>query len=303
MTGRFEARNPAFDVTPAALIAAIVTERGVHRRAASQIWHTAATEAYGSPRIAWLGGSLLDLLLPQRCARVRAAPADARSARPAATALQRIQRAALRALRRADGLARRALPRVRGQAARVRVRARRRRLRRRRAPLVARWKERGLRVLGGRGGRARRRDAPAAAGRRRSSFVPPDGERMLRRGHHPARAARARARARAGSCRSGRRSGAGAGHRSAARAHAAGAAPKRRRRLPGARRRRCRVALRRRRRLHDRRDRRRPPPRRCARAGARDVDVVTFARTVRAQASDERKLTSLDRREARCDFR
>jgi methylthioribose-1-phosphate isomerase len=28
---RFEARNPAFDVTPAALIAAIVTEEGVHR--------------------------------------------------------------------------------------------------------------------------------------------------------------------------------------------------------------------------------------------------------------------------------
>jgi methylthioribose-1-phosphate isomerase len=31
VTGRFPARNPAFDVTPAALIAAIVTERGVHR--------------------------------------------------------------------------------------------------------------------------------------------------------------------------------------------------------------------------------------------------------------------------------
>jgi len=28
---RFPARNPAFDVTPAKLIAAIVTERGVHR--------------------------------------------------------------------------------------------------------------------------------------------------------------------------------------------------------------------------------------------------------------------------------
>ena len=27
---RFDARNPAFDVTPAALIAAIVTEEGVH---------------------------------------------------------------------------------------------------------------------------------------------------------------------------------------------------------------------------------------------------------------------------------
>jgi methylthioribose-1-phosphate isomerase len=31
ITGRFPARNPAFDVTPAELIAAIVTEHGVHR--------------------------------------------------------------------------------------------------------------------------------------------------------------------------------------------------------------------------------------------------------------------------------
>jgi len=31
VTGRFAARNPAFDVTPAVLITAIVTERGVHR--------------------------------------------------------------------------------------------------------------------------------------------------------------------------------------------------------------------------------------------------------------------------------
>jgi methylthioribose-1-phosphate isomerase len=31
LTGRFPARNPAFDVTPAALIAAIVTENGIHR--------------------------------------------------------------------------------------------------------------------------------------------------------------------------------------------------------------------------------------------------------------------------------
>jgi methylthioribose-1-phosphate isomerase len=31
LTARFEARNPAFDVTPAELIAAIVTEAGVHR--------------------------------------------------------------------------------------------------------------------------------------------------------------------------------------------------------------------------------------------------------------------------------
>jgi methylthioribose-1-phosphate isomerase len=31
VTPRFAARNPAFDVTPASLVAAIVTERGVHR--------------------------------------------------------------------------------------------------------------------------------------------------------------------------------------------------------------------------------------------------------------------------------
>jgi methylthioribose-1-phosphate isomerase len=31
VTSRFPARNPAFDVTPAALVAAIVTEAGVHR--------------------------------------------------------------------------------------------------------------------------------------------------------------------------------------------------------------------------------------------------------------------------------
>jgi len=31
LTNRFPARNPAFDVTPAGLIAAIVTEHGVHR--------------------------------------------------------------------------------------------------------------------------------------------------------------------------------------------------------------------------------------------------------------------------------
>jgi methylthioribose-1-phosphate isomerase len=31
LTGRFAARNPAFDVTPAALVTAIVTEHGVHR--------------------------------------------------------------------------------------------------------------------------------------------------------------------------------------------------------------------------------------------------------------------------------
>ncbi|HEY0415504.1 MAG TPA: hypothetical protein VGC78_03885, partial [Gaiellaceae bacterium] len=31
ITDRFPARNPAFDVTPAALVTAIVTEHGVHR--------------------------------------------------------------------------------------------------------------------------------------------------------------------------------------------------------------------------------------------------------------------------------
>jgi methylthioribose-1-phosphate isomerase len=32
VTQRFPARNPAFDVTPAALISAIVTESGIHRQ-------------------------------------------------------------------------------------------------------------------------------------------------------------------------------------------------------------------------------------------------------------------------------
>ena len=36
MTARFAARNPAFDVTPAELVAAIVTEHGVHRAPYSQ---------------------------------------------------------------------------------------------------------------------------------------------------------------------------------------------------------------------------------------------------------------------------
>jgi methylthioribose-1-phosphate isomerase len=31
VTDRFAARNPAFDVTPAKLVTAIVTEEGVHR--------------------------------------------------------------------------------------------------------------------------------------------------------------------------------------------------------------------------------------------------------------------------------
>jgi methylthioribose-1-phosphate isomerase len=39
VTGRFEARNPAFDVTPGALIAAIVTERGVHRQPFADLAH------------------------------------------------------------------------------------------------------------------------------------------------------------------------------------------------------------------------------------------------------------------------
>jgi methylthioribose-1-phosphate isomerase len=36
VTARFHARNPAFDVTPAELVAAIVTEHGVHRAPYSQ---------------------------------------------------------------------------------------------------------------------------------------------------------------------------------------------------------------------------------------------------------------------------
>jgi methylthioribose-1-phosphate isomerase len=36
VTARFPARNPAFDVTPAGLVTAIVTEHGVHRAPYSQ---------------------------------------------------------------------------------------------------------------------------------------------------------------------------------------------------------------------------------------------------------------------------
>jgi methylthioribose-1-phosphate isomerase len=44
ITARFRARNPAFDITPAELITAIVTEAGVHRRPyASSLVATAAT--------------------------------------------------------------------------------------------------------------------------------------------------------------------------------------------------------------------------------------------------------------------
>jgi methylthioribose-1-phosphate isomerase len=44
ITARFAARNPAFDVTPAALIAAIVTEAGVHQAPfASALAGTVAT--------------------------------------------------------------------------------------------------------------------------------------------------------------------------------------------------------------------------------------------------------------------
>jgi methylthioribose-1-phosphate isomerase len=39
VTARFDARNPAFDVTPAGLITAIVTERGVHRPPFTDLAH------------------------------------------------------------------------------------------------------------------------------------------------------------------------------------------------------------------------------------------------------------------------
>jgi methylthioribose-1-phosphate isomerase len=45
VTSRFPARNPAFDVTPAALIAAIVTEDGVHREPYSTSLASAASRA------------------------------------------------------------------------------------------------------------------------------------------------------------------------------------------------------------------------------------------------------------------
>ena len=48
LTARFPARNPAFDVTPAALIAAIVTERGIHRAPFLDLSPAALRQA-GSP--------------------------------------------------------------------------------------------------------------------------------------------------------------------------------------------------------------------------------------------------------------
>ena len=45
ITARFPARNPAFDVTPAGLVAAIVTEAGVHRAPYEISLATAATAA------------------------------------------------------------------------------------------------------------------------------------------------------------------------------------------------------------------------------------------------------------------
>ncbi len=39
ITTRFPARNPAFDVTPAELIAAIVTEQGIHRPPYASLSH------------------------------------------------------------------------------------------------------------------------------------------------------------------------------------------------------------------------------------------------------------------------
>jgi methylthioribose-1-phosphate isomerase len=45
ISSRFPARNPAFDVTPAALIAAIITEHGVHRRPYQESLATAVAHA------------------------------------------------------------------------------------------------------------------------------------------------------------------------------------------------------------------------------------------------------------------
>ena len=60
VTDRFEARNPAFDVTPAALITAIVTELGVHRAPYEESLCAAGSVAVGaslpSPSGAGCGG-------------------------------------------------------------------------------------------------------------------------------------------------------------------------------------------------------------------------------------------------------
>ena len=107
---------------------------------------------------------------------MRRVPRTAAEARPSA----------LRALRRADGLAGPPLPRVRRAQARVRVRAGRGRLRRRGSPPRHR-------LEGARPARARRAKRPASsrrpcriAGAVTLTFVPPDPTRRLERGHHPA---------------------------------------------------------------------------------------------------------------------
>ena len=164
--------------------------------------------------------------------------------------------AALRALRRADRVARRALPRMRGPEARVHDRAGGRRVRRRRAP---------DRRAAGRSAACAGSAADAAgivaerlprADVDLVTFVPPDAERRLERGYHPAeQLARALADALAPAVRAAAH--AGRPIEPPARALAPRAAPKRRPRLRRAALRRCGSP--RRRRLYDRAPRRTPP--------------------------------------------
>ena len=85
--------------------------------------------------------------------------------------------------------------RVRRPPARVRLRPRGGRLRRARRGRSSRaWKERGLRGLAALAAERRGRDACRGPTADALTFVPPDGDRSLRRGHHPAERARARAR-------------------------------------------------------------------------------------------------------------
>ena len=132
-----------------------------------------------------------------------------------------------------------------------------------RATFVRAWKERGLRPLAALAAELVVEVVPRPAADV-ITYIPPDGDRSLRRGHHPARSARPRARRRAGSS-----SAAPLLDRTRPVARQAGAAPRRAaperprrvRGAPGARRA-ARDGGARRRRLHDGRDGR------CRRLGA-----------------------------------
>ena len=138
------------------------------------------------PAVPW-SGWLLDLLFPSRCAACGRAWAR-HLRRVAGAALVRLRGPLCAPLRRADRVAGRPLPRVLGPTSRVRLGPRRRCLRRG-AP---------VRSCGRGRSAASARSPPLPPSSWPTScrdpaadvitYIPPDGDRSLRRGHHPARA-------------------------------------------------------------------------------------------------------------------